>query len=51
MIPTPVDTRNMGFEIWKSYGGEMALGQVEQDFSSVFAKFLAYLMIFQSGAC
>ena len=29
--------------------GEMGLRQVEQDFSSFFAKFLAYLMIFQSA--
>ena len=28
----------------------MGLGQVEQGFSSFFANFLAYLMIFQSGA-
>ena len=28
----------------------MDLRQVEQGFSSFFAKFLAYLMIFQSGA-
>ena len=41
-------TRNLGFgsagEIWAG------LRQVEQAFSSFFAKFLPYFMIFQSGA-
>ena len=32
---------------WKRHG-EMGLRQVELDFSSFFAKFLAYLIIFQS---
>ena len=40
-------TRNPGFGFWKHHG-EMDLRQVEQGFSSLFAKFLAYLMIFQS---
>ena len=31
--------------------GEAGLSQFEQGFSSFFAKSLAYLMIFQSGAC
>ena len=38
-----LDTRNMGFWLWK-WCQEM----VEQGFSSFFAKFFAYLMIFQS---
>ena len=37
------------FGFWKCCG-EMGLRQVEQGFSSFLAKFLAYLMIFQSGA-
>ena len=41
-------TRNLGFGFWKCHG-EMGLSQVEQGFSSFFAKFLPYLMIFQSG--
>ena len=40
-------TRNSGFRFWK-WGGEMGLRQVEQGFSSFFAKFLVYLMISQS---
>ena len=40
-----LDTRNMGFWLWK-WCQEM----VEQGFSSFFAKFFAYLMIFQSFA-
>ena len=42
-------TRNLGFGFWKCLG-EMGLKQVEQGFSSIFAKCLPYLMIFQSGA-
>ena len=40
---------NLGFEFWR-FCGEMGLRQVEQGFSSLLAKFLAYLMIFQGGA-
>ena len=38
----------LGFGFWK-FHGEMGLRQVEQSFSSYFTKFLAYLMILQSG--
>ena len=41
---------NLGFEFWKKFCLEMGLRQVEQGFSSLLAKFLAYLMIFQGGA-
>ena len=41
-------------ETWVSGFGsameQIGLRQVEQGFSSFFAKFLAYLMIFQNGA-
>ena len=39
---------NLGFQVLKICR-EMSLRQVEQGFSSFFAKFLANLMIFQSG--
>ena len=42
-------TRNRGLRFWK-YSGEMGLRQAhEHDFYSFIAKFLACLMIFQSG--
>ena len=40
-------TRNPGF---RKFPKEMGLRQIEQGFSSFFAKFLALLMIFQSFA-
>ena len=43
-------TRNPGFG-YPQHGGEMGLRQVEQGFSSFFAKFLVYLMIFQNSVC
>ena len=38
-----LSTQNLGFGFWKCCGG-MGLRKFEQDFSSVFAKFLAYLI-------
>ena len=49
-----VGTRNLGFGHWKCRGEiwVYTLCHVEQGFSSFFAKFLTYLMMFQSGvAC
>ena len=43
------ETWVLGFEFWKRCV-EMSLWQVEQGFSSIFDKILAYLMIFQSFA-
>ena len=41
--------RNLAFRFWKCLG-EMGLREIDQGFSSFFANFLLYLMIFQSGA-
>ena len=50
MLSDGLGTRNPGFGFWKCHE-EMCLRQVEQCFSSLFAKFLPYLMIFQSKVC
>ena len=41
--------QTLGYGFWK-FSGEMGLKLVEQGYSSFFAKFLAYLMLSQSGA-
>ena len=43
-------TRILDFWFWKSHG-ELSLRQVKKGFSSVYAKFFAYLIIDHSKAC
>ena len=51
-FPNIVGTGNqiLGFGYYLMYFGEIDLRQVEQGFSSIFAKFLPYMIIFLSGA-